>query len=255
MTNLMRKVMKSSKVIIVRLRTIAAFVNWKQSRLSLLTLLGSFVLATRSLEAVDIPREVSLAATNGLPVFLAMIPPDFKHEYGFPDDADLSTVSLGSPVLMHTIQPAALSSNQVSDTVSSLVSESSMWFFPLLMGSEVRAMMVVDRQGSVWKAVSLGYAPLAREWNQVLNQWPASKGFHPRLIAVFQAKQFYFTVPEIGERNLTPLLSPWNAAASTKAAPLGAGQSSTNYSRLGTLSIELDKLKTMLNRVDFKTGR
>ena len=214
-------------------------------------LLGAFAAA---LSAADAPPEVSTAASNGLPVFLAKVPPAARPLYGFALDADFSQASLGAPLLLHTIKPSALASNQANGTVSSVVSETPLWFFPVMMGTEVKAMLVVDRQNNEWKAVSLGYAPLASEWNQVLSQWPAAKGFHPRLVAVFQAAQFYFTVPEVGDRNLTPLLGPGNTGLSAKTLPPAPAQDSSRYSILGNCSDELDTLKTRLKRADLKAG-
>jgi len=174
--------------------------------------------------------------------------------YGFPLDADFSQASLGAPLLLHTIKPSTLASNQANDTVSAVVSETPLWYFPVLMGTEVKAMLVVDRQDNEWKAVSLGYAPLAGEWNQVLRQWPAAKGFHPRLVAVFQAAQFYFTVPEVGDRNLTPLLNPRNTGPTAKTLPPAPAQDSSRYSTLGNCSNEMDALRTRLKRADLKAG-
>jgi hypothetical protein len=221
----------------------------------LFSLVCSFAFAARSLVAADVPPEVNIAASDGLPAFLAQVPSTSKQLYGFPEEADLSKARLGAPVLLQTIKPSALSSNQANDTVSSVASETSMWFFPVLMGAEVKAMLVVDRLDNEWKAVSLGYAPLAREWERVLNQWPASKGFHPRLVASFQAAQFYFTVPEAGDRNLTPLLSPRNAGPSAKPLSYGSQQISNRYSTLGTCSAEVGTLRAVLRRADLQTGR
>jgi hypothetical protein len=203
----------------------------------------------------DVPPEVNAAASNGLPVFLAKVPPDSKQQYGFPDNADFSKVHLGSPLLLQTIRPSDLSSNQTSGTVSSVVSDTSMWFFPVLMGAEAKSMLVVDRLGNEWKAVSLGYAPLAGEWNQVLHQWPAASGYHPKLIAVFQARRFYFTVPELGDRNLTPLFSPGDTRIPTNVSVLGLEQNSFRYAALGTSSSEMSKLRSFFERADLNPGR
>jgi hypothetical protein len=230
--------------------------RWRTTtgRLPLLGLVCSLAMAVNSLTAADAPPEVSAAASNGLPVFLAKVPPAARPLYGFALDADFSQASLGAPLLLHTIKPSALSSNQANDTVSSVVSQTPMWFFPVMMGTEVKAMLVVDRQDNEWKAVSLGYAPLAGEWNQVLSQWPAAKGFHPRLVAVFQAAKFYFTVPEVSDRNLTPLLSPRNTGPSAKTLPPAPAQNAGRYSTLGNCSNEMDTLKTRLQRADLKGG-
>ena len=75
-----------------------------------------FAFVARSLVVADVPPEVSTAARNGLPGFLADVPSISKQLYGFPRDADMSKACLGTPVLLQAIKPSALSSNQVSDT-------------------------------------------------------------------------------------------------------------------------------------------
>ncbi len=220
----------------------------------LLGWLCSAFLASNALLAADAPPEVIAAAGNGLPAFLSRVPAGSKSLYGFAEDTDLSKVRLGSPLLLYTIKPSALSSNQVNDKVSGIASETSMWFFPLLADDEVKAMLVVDRQDSEWKAVSIGYGPLAAEWNQVARQWSVTRGFHPRLIAVFQVKRFYFTVPELNDRNLTPLLPSTSVQAAAKAPPSGPALNPARYSTLGGCLIETETLKPLLYRAGVSSG-
>jgi hypothetical protein len=236
-------------------RSIFRLPRFTTQHLPLLGLVCCLALASNPLVAVEAPPEVTTAASNGLPSFLAKVPAESKQLYGFAEDVDFSKVRLASPLLLYTIKPSALSSNQVNDTVSSVAFETSMWFFPVLIGTEVKAMLVVDRQDNEWKAVSLGYAPLAREWHQVCNQWPLGKGFHPRLVAGFQAAQFYFTVPEVGDQNLTPLLSPRNTGPSAKSLPLASEQGLNRYSILSNCSGEMNTLRTLLKTADLKTDR
>lgn len=247
--------MNAPNITVVPKRTPQGCSRRSTPRLLTLALISLVAVSARSSVGADAPPEVSVAASNGLPVFLAKVPLDSKQQYGFPDDADFSKIHLGSPVLLQTIRPSALASNQMSETVSSVVSDTSMWYFPVLMGAEVKAMLVVDRQGNEWKAVSLGYAPLATEWNQVLHQWPAARGYHPKLIAVFQAKRHYFTVPELGDLNLTPLFSPGDTRTPAKAPALGPEQNSSRYAALSASSSEMGKLRTFFERAHLNTGR
>lgn len=136
------------------------------------------------------PPPVRQAATNGLLPFLSRIPAETMESYGFPNGANLDQACLGEPVLLHRIAPAAVLSNTNRPSVRSLVSPTRMWFFPVMLGTETKAMLVVDQVGDRWEAVSLGYATLAREMNQIWNHWPASKAFHPQIIAAFQAKEY-----------------------------------------------------------------
>jgi len=192
-----------------------------------------------------VPSEVLDAAETGLPFFLGQIPPGSKELYGFGSTDDLSAARLGGPSQMLTITPAAIEKSSFSTTVSSLLSETSMWFFPIKLGNESKAMLVVDRdEGGTWKAVSLGYAGLGHELNGILAQWPESKGFHPQLIAVFQAKQFYFNVPQVDDFNLTPIRSA-----------LAAQGQPQNYGTLGLVSSRLKELKPIVLRAEIHPTR
>ena len=81
------------------------------------------------------------------------------------------------------------------------------------------------------------------------------KGFHPQLIAVFQAKQFYFTVPEVDDLNLTQIKLP-QGGFSRPTAQAGAAQpQSQNYSTLSAVSKSLDELKPIVLRAEIHPAR
>jgi hypothetical protein len=209
--------------------------------------LGLFIaLSGCLLWAAEAPPEVIAAAKEGLPGFLSLIPTGSKPLYGFPEDINLAEARLGTPVLLHVFKRAVLQSNQVSQTVSSALADTSMWFFPVLLAGEGKAMLVVDWHQNAWKAVSLGYAHLGSEWNQVSKQWPLAKGFHPQLVAVLRANEHYFTVPEVDDRNLTRIIAPWDKLGPPNAPSVTATESPDRYSRLGSLASELESLKSRL---------
>ena len=66
---------------------------------------------------------------------------------------------------------------------------------------------VIDQVDNRWQAVSFGYAELARKVTRVRKRWPKVKGYNPQLIAVFQTREYLFTIPEKGPDNLTSLES------------------------------------------------
>ena len=191
-----------------------------------------------------VPPEVQEAAESGLPFFLGQIPSGSKELYGFSAGDDLSQAKLGGALRMHTITPNALEKSS-SSGVSSIRSETSMWFFPVLVEGESKAMLIVDRDGESWKAVSLGYAGLGHELNEVLATWPESKGFHPQLIAVFQAKRFYFAVPEVDDFNLTEIRLP-QGGFSKSTTP--AQVQPESYGTLSLASKSLQELKPIVLR-------
>ena len=208
-----------------------------------------FLAATVQSQVLPVPPAgVVAAAKDGLPGFLAKIPAGAKAVYGFPETSDLSRTRLGTPLALRSVQPAGLENKTAAQTVTEVLSDTSMWFVPVQLEGRIKAMLVVDWHEGAWRAVSLGYAPLAGEWDQVAAQWPAEKGYHPQLVTFFQGKQFYFTVPEVDGTNFTAIASPGNAS-SGPASPTGdAGKEVGRYARLGSVGAELPHLKEVLNK-------
>lgn len=184
------------------------------------------------------PAEVMQAAAQGLKPFLAKIQADSMERFGLDADAPLDSATLGAPFLLHTIAPAALAGYKTGMAVSELITPTSMWYFPVLINGEARLILVVDRMGDKWEAVSLGYPPLALEWANVKRQWPEERGYNPVLVAVFQARQHLFTVPEKGASNLTPLVQ------GRQAAPNAARR----YSSLGDADSAIQSLIPVVER-------
>ncbi len=163
--------------------------------------------------------EVLQAAGEGLPGMLGKIPAGAWGEYGFASGEELAEATPGEPLSLFTITPAALNGYKPGDPVDSLLSETTLWYVPVRVRESVRSFLVMDRVEDRWEAVSFGYVPLAKPVEAMLAQWPASAGYHPRLVLVFQAQQYLFTVPELGGDNLIPLLGVRGEGAGYKAAP------------------------------------
>jgi hypothetical protein len=205
-------------------------------------------LGANSLWAQPAPPEVLNAASNGLPAFLASVSLGNRELYGFTNDTDLAQARLGVPLRVHTITPKALASHPVESTLAPLLSETVLWYFPVLVGDETKAILVVDSMAGEWQAVSIGYAPLAQELHQIAKQWPAGAGYHPRLVAAFSANRYYFTVPEVDDHNLTPIVMP-GQADETGSPP---GTSQTRYSTLTPLSQSTAQLKAAFDHLPAK---
>ena len=109
-----------------------------------------------------------------------------------------------------------------------------MWHFPVLVGEETKAILVVDNIDGQWEAVSLGYPEVAAQTEAVKKQWPKSRGYDPLFIAVFQASEFLFSVPEADPKSLTGIDLSGGAAANK-----GMG----GYSRLDNASTTISRLK------------
>ncbi len=171
-------------------------------------LIGAMILAPCVLAQQVPPAEVQQAAEQGLGPLLSQVPAPAAEDYGFAPGDAATPVTLGAPFRVHTVSPAALAAFQNGQAVDALLAPTSQWYYPVLAGDQVRAMLVVDRLEGRWQAVSLGYAKLAAELGAVTRQWKAAQGFHPVLAICYQARQHLFTVPEKGVRNLTRIVVP-----------------------------------------------
>ena len=185
------------------------------------------------------PPEVLKAAKDGLPAFLSKIPAGEQSEYGFDSKEGCAKESvLGKPFRLLTITPTSLDAYQLGNSVDSVLGETTLWYFPILAAGTIRSVLVVDKTAAGWEAVSLGYAPLAKALNDLNRDWPELAGFHPRLIAVFQARQFLFTIPEHASPNLTPL----GVAGGPK------NQDAIDYKALCDPRVTLENLIPMVNQ-------
>ncbi len=156
--------------------------------------------------AEDPPPEAAAAAESGLVHFLTeVIPPGELVNFGFTPDEDLSGTSLGEPWLLHTITPDALRSATGETEVVDLVTPTGLWYFPVILSGRPRCIITVDLMDGKWEAVGIGMAPLAGELDKISRQWPKTGGYTPKLVAVYQAAAYFFTVPQKDSRNFTPL--------------------------------------------------
>ncbi len=150
------------------------------------------------------PPEVVAAAAAGLAPFLQSIPASDLEGYGFAPGDHLGDVALGEPFQLYTIAPQALLDCGPEATVSSLLSPTGTWFFPVEIGGVPRYILTVAETNGGWAAVGIGKAALAGELGAVRRQWGPA-GFPPRLVAVFQASAYFFTLPGLDDYNFTPM--------------------------------------------------
>jgi hypothetical protein len=188
-------------------------------------------------------------ANDGLISFLKQIPKGAMEEYGFAKDDNLDEAYLGSAFRLHNISPEVLSMYQSNDSVSSVISETDIWYFIVVVNDETKSILIVEKSNDEWKTVGLGYASLAKELDIILKQWPRQDGFNPLLIVVFQAQEYLFTIPEIDEYNLTPVLTPHKAVFTDDYQRKSTSKSlkeSPKYSELANVSNVVKRIKPIV---------
>jgi hypothetical protein len=154
---------------------------------------------------------------------------------------ETDTIRLGEPVQIATLRADAPAMLQTNQSVPDLVGEARGWFFPVLVNGKMRIMLLVDKHGGQWTAVSLGFPRLAREWEKVTRRWPEHAGFHPRVIASYSANRWFFWVPEVNAANLTPIHFPTEPSVGWLG--VAPEPDPDSYERLGSAETELGKLK------------
>lgn len=181
------------------------------------------------------PAGVVRAAEAGLPALLGSIPADATADYGFAATPDLKRARLDAPFLLATIAPQALLAYRPGDDVGDLLTDTTLWYFPVMVDKSIRCLLVVDRTAAGWEAVSLGYVPLARALDGLLRARAASNGARPRLVAVFQAQEYLYTVPGAAAPTLTPLAAPGSGIGGASAAASPQTPAATTLLRLQPL--------------------
>lgn len=194
----------------------------------------------------NVPAAVQQAADAGLAPFLAQMTPELVEDFGFIPEETADQIRLGAPFQLHSITPAALAKFQAGTRVASVISPTDLWYFPVLVDDQAKAMLVVDKLDDQWEAVSLGYAGLARELDALGRQWKAADGYHPILIVVFQAQQYLVTIPEKDAYNLTRLQSTGGQSSSPLLA--AAAPAEIKYKELGTADTVLEELKATVQQ-------
>ena len=141
------------------------------------------------------PPEVMAAAEAGLLPFLKSFPSEELGNFGFSPGDKISETVLGAPFQLYTITPDKLLYAKDDTPVSGLISPTGQWLFPIVLEDKSRAILTVEQMDGEWVAVSMGMAGLAVEMEKLNRQWPKAKGYEPKLIAIYQAASFFFTIP------------------------------------------------------------
>ena len=185
------------------------------------------------------------AAASGLHSFLNKIPVNDKIEYGFDSKDVLADAYLGEPMRVAAISTSKILNFTSGEPIDSIKTETDMWYFPVLINNNVKAILVVDKVNNRWSAVSLGYARLAKEIGQIKNEWKKSDGYTLNLFVNFNSGKYMFSVPEAGKDNLT-IINYSNYDSKSDALYFNDTLSSDKYKTLKSVSKTIENLKSLL---------
>lgn len=154
-----------------------------------------------------IPEPVSEAANSGLVPFLTCIPEQDLRHYGFSSKKEFADCSLEVPFKVYTITPDKILGFDGNTSLSSLISSTELWFFPITCGNQYRVLLTVDNVDDKWEAVAIGSSGLAGDLANIIATWPSSEGYNYKLVRVYQARSDFVAVFRDDETSLVPLTS------------------------------------------------
>ena len=159
----------------------------------LLPILIIVSIVTVQVSAQEVPQGVLQAAEEGLPKFLSLMP-----------SCGTGAV-LGRPFQEYLIYDSDVNNYMEEDTIYDVLTESVMWYFPLMVGNESKCLLGVDMMNGNWEAVIIGYTLIAPKVALVRQVWPISEGYDPIFSVCHQISTLFFSVPQVDEYNLTKL--------------------------------------------------
>ncbi len=128
-----------------------------------------------------------------------------KKDFGFEEKDSFTNATFGQPIPMDVLDEKDLASPRAGSSMTNLLRPSGVWFVPIEMNGVKRAMIEVTGADGKWSGTAFGMAPLARQWQNILQWWPARDGLAPRLFICPPAQGYFFTVPQSKGGNATPV--------------------------------------------------
>ena len=144
-------------------------------------------------------------ANDKLSYYIEHLPLDMLKEMGCKSAGELNKIMLGTPFQLFSISPDSLDKYKQSDSAENILTATTMWYVPVFNNEKPIAMIIVDKMDEKWKAVSFGHFKLSCQWNEIIKQFGGDQ-FEIKLISMFQAKTFLFSLSDKKNENLTPLI-------------------------------------------------
>lgn len=124
--------------------------------------LGAFALSrtpasVRShVGATGVPSEADEAAARGLREVEYLLSSTGYKDSGFANAAEVRAATLGTPYSVHALLPAAVESYDGTQRIADLLVPLEELRYPVLVGGNVRTLILVSRQGGSWEFAGFG---------------------------------------------------------------------------------------------------
>lgn len=165
------------------------------------------LITTIGWSSENVPEQVLKAAEVGLEPFLNAIPASEITHYGFSNSHEIKGAYLGKPIKMYTILPKNLITDNFENQLSSIVTATNQWFFPVKYKNSIKTILTVDLVSGKWKAVAIGSSGLAKQLEEAKVNWPATKGYKFQFVRIFQAQSDLLIITQNNVERIFPLKS------------------------------------------------
>lgn len=122
--------------------------------------------------------------------------------FGFNSGEQVGNATLGEPIAVFTISDTDRKKYQTGQPLKPLLQATNEWIFPVVLDGSIRYMLPVRHVGDAY-VPGPGSRALAIVYEKIQQRWPASEGYHPQLVVNPNISNYFFTVPELPEQNLT----------------------------------------------------
>ncbi len=155
-------------------------------------------------QSTTVPTEVLRAATDNFSQYLTnVVPDDGKTFLGFDAKDNLSKATLGTPFQLYNLSADSIRNYRENAPIRSIITESEMWYFPIMIDNTVKMVLYVGKKDNVWMRAGLGSAGLARHLQDITIRWSPAEGYTPILIRQFDIGAYFFSIPQVDKFNLT----------------------------------------------------
>lgn len=149
--------------------------------------------------------QMQIIARDGLQRFLSSIPSDERIKLGLLGTAADYNATIGKGFRVCVILPDTIMSFAPYMLIQELLYPTPLWYFPVIVEEKIHCILIVDWMESQWEAVSLGQAPLAKEYGELQICFPPKDGFHTLYIRQYQSGCEFFAVHKDGYWDVIPL--------------------------------------------------
>lgn len=118
----------------------------------------------------SVASEAQPVATKGLETFRRLVNEQNYRRYGFESVAEISSASLGEPLVIYFVRLDQLWEYQPGTDPYRLLAGGNKVIFPVMAGQQARSSIVVDKVNGAWRAASFGGTTFVKLFTRIRSE-------------------------------------------------------------------------------------